>query len=191
MEEKSENGRPKLLVIGHAEHGKDTVCEMLRDRHGLTFASSSLFVAEHVMLPAFEKVGHPYASAEECYADRRNHRAFWHETIRMFNHPNPARLAWMILKEHDVYCGMRHPEEFVACIKQRLFDAVIWVDGSHRKPPEPATSMGLTIKMADYYVDNNGSLSETEDSVDRVMFKVRHGQHEHKYSKGGLDAYFE
>ena len=29
--------KPKLLVIGHARHGKDTVSELLRDRHGFSF----------------------------------------------------------------------------------------------------------------------------------------------------------
>jgi hypothetical protein len=32
--------KPKLLVIGHGRHGKDTVCEMLRDHYGYTFESS-------------------------------------------------------------------------------------------------------------------------------------------------------
>ena len=34
---------PKLLVIGHGRHGKDTVCEILRDHYGYTFESSSKF----------------------------------------------------------------------------------------------------------------------------------------------------
>ena len=32
---------PKLLIIGHARHGKDTVAEILRDTHGYDFVSSS------------------------------------------------------------------------------------------------------------------------------------------------------
>lgn len=34
----------KLLVIGYGRHGKDTVCEILRDQHGYSFTSSSSFV---------------------------------------------------------------------------------------------------------------------------------------------------
>ena len=33
---------PKLLVVGHGRHGKDTVCEML-EAYGYTFQSSSKF----------------------------------------------------------------------------------------------------------------------------------------------------
>ena len=36
----------KLLVIGHGRHGKDTVCEILRDHYGYTFESSSQFCSK-------------------------------------------------------------------------------------------------------------------------------------------------
>ena len=35
---------PKILVLGHGRHGKDTVAEMLRDRHGLSFTGSQISV---------------------------------------------------------------------------------------------------------------------------------------------------
>ena len=37
---------PKLLVIGNARHGKDTVCDILREEFGYSFRSSSDFCAE-------------------------------------------------------------------------------------------------------------------------------------------------
>ncbi len=38
--------KKKLLVIGHGRHGKDTVCEILRDEYGYTFESSSKFCSK-------------------------------------------------------------------------------------------------------------------------------------------------
>ena len=38
--------KKKLLVIGHGRHGKDTVCEILRDEFGYTFESSSQFCSK-------------------------------------------------------------------------------------------------------------------------------------------------
>jgi len=32
----------KLMIMDHARHGKDTVCEILRDTYGFTFESSSM-----------------------------------------------------------------------------------------------------------------------------------------------------
>jgi hypothetical protein len=39
-------GNHKLLVIGHGRHGKDTVCEFLRDDYGYSFESSSQFCSK-------------------------------------------------------------------------------------------------------------------------------------------------
>jgi len=37
----------KLLIIGHGRHGKDTVCEILRDKYNLqVFESSSRFCSK-------------------------------------------------------------------------------------------------------------------------------------------------
>ena len=32
----------KLMVMGYGRHGKDTVCEILKEKYGMTFKSSSL-----------------------------------------------------------------------------------------------------------------------------------------------------
>jgi len=45
-------GRPvKIIVLGHARHGKDTVSEMIARMYGLPFNGSSSFCAERVILP--------------------------------------------------------------------------------------------------------------------------------------------
>ena len=64
----------KLLVIGHGRHGKDTVCEILRDRYGYTFESSSKFCSKLFIYNDL-KNKYNYLNEEECYADRHNHRA--------------------------------------------------------------------------------------------------------------------
>ncbi len=70
----------KLLVIGHGRHGKDTVCEMLRDEYNYNFISSSQFCADHFIYNDLkDKYG--YTTAEECYADRHNRRADWYNMI--------------------------------------------------------------------------------------------------------------
>jgi hypothetical protein len=77
----------KLLVIGHGRHGKDTVCEMLRDDYGYTFESSSRFCSKlFIYNDLKDKYG--YANEEECYADRHNHRAEWYDAICAYNVPD-------------------------------------------------------------------------------------------------------
>lgn len=97
----------KLLILGHARHGKDTAAEYLRDAHGFSFQSSSLFLAANIVRPALAGRGLFYDSLEACYADRVNHRALWREIISDFNRDDPARLAKAILAVSDCYVGMR------------------------------------------------------------------------------------
>lgn len=147
----------KLMILGHARHGKDTVAEILRDNLGLNFISSSFAAAEKVMVPYFRSIGIEYANLDECYADRVNHRAEWHEQIKAYNTPDSAKLAREIYSVADIYVGIRNPVEFEAIKAERLFNYAIWVDRSKHVGPESLTSSQMTMQHADYVVDNNGT----------------------------------
>lgn len=167
--------RPRLLVVGHARHGKDTVCEMLRDKYDFRFTSSSLFCAEHVVLPKFEGVpgrAFLYKDFQECFDDRINHRKFWYDAIAEFNRPDPTALAKAVLEEHDVYCGMRSSTELHACKNIGLFDHIIWVDASQRVGPEDRSSCTVEPWMADFVIDANGTVEEAATQVDLLMGRL-------------------
>ena len=158
-------GKPKILVLGHGQHGKDTVGDILAYRLGFRFLSSSLFAAEKLILPHFESIGQPYASLEACYADRVNHRALWYDLISAYNTPEKDSLCREIVSEYDMYVGMRCPEEYAASKKH--FDYILWVDASGRGvPPEPRSSMGISYVPGEMiYIPNNGSVGDLEDLV--------------------------
>ena len=156
----------KILIIGHARHGKDTVAEFLRDYYGYTFKSSSFAALEYVMYPVLkEKYG--YLSMEECYEDRVNHRAEWKQMITDYNTPDKAKLCKEILADNSIYVGMRCEEELRACAP--LFDMVVWVDGSKRKPPESKESMTITLDDGMYILDNNGTGKQLFFEVDKLV----------------------
>jgi hypothetical protein len=50
-----------------------------------------------------------------------------------------------------------------------VFHYAIWVDRSDHLPPEPKSSMSLEQWMADYTLDNNGTLAELEFNVEQLM----------------------
>jgi hypothetical protein len=158
----------KLLVIGHGRHGKDTVCEILRDRYGYSFESSSQFCSR-LFIYDMLKERYGYANEQECYADRHNHRAEWYNAICEYNVPDAARLGREIFSAHDIYCGLRNKKEYHAMRNTGVFDYAIWVDRSDHLPPEPKTSMSLEQWMADYTIDNNGTLEELEFNIDQLM----------------------
>jgi hypothetical protein len=146
--------KPRLLVIGHGRHGKDTVCEILRDYHGYSFVSSSQFVLDEAI---WENWGqHRYKTKDICYADRANHRDKWADMITEYNTPDKSKTASGMLDQgYSIYCGMRRRDEFEAA--RHLFDAVVWVDRSELLPPEPFTSMELNKSDANIFIDNNST----------------------------------
>jgi len=160
--------KKKLLVIGHGRHGKDTVCEILRDKYGYSFESSSQFCSKLFIYDMLKKK-YNYSSEEECYADRHNHREEWYNAICDYNVPDAARLGREIFKAHDIYCGLRNKREYFAMRNTNVFDYAIWVDRSDYLPPESKDSMTLEPWMADFHIDNNGTLEDLEFWIDELF----------------------
>lgn len=147
---------PKLIVVGHGRHGKDTFAEMLVEQcPGISTMSSSWFALEKVVFPV---IGGDYGSLQECYDDRINRREEWFKLIRGFNDGDRARLARELFQEHQIYVGMRCRDEFLAA--RHLSDLTIWIDRSEVLPPEPATSLTIRKDDCDIIIDNNGSLAD-------------------------------
>jgi hypothetical protein len=147
----------KLFVIGHGRHGKDTVAEFVREKYGLTFESSSMFCAEHVVTPWLEKMGITYDSLDECYEDRVNHRMDWYEAIRAYNKDDESKLSTAIFASYDMYVGIRSRIEFLAA--RHLSDLSIWVEASERWPDIDPTCKILR-EDCDIIIDNNGTIEE-------------------------------
>lgn len=150
----------KLLITGYARHGKDTVCEILRSRCDLKFMSSSFFVAERAVRPYLAERGITYATLDECYADRVNHRAHWFDAIVAYNTPDLGRLGRELFETNDIYCGLRNIDEFEVLQAEKAFDLAIWVDASQRLPPEDISSMTIEPDDCDLLLDNNGTLDD-------------------------------
>jgi hypothetical protein len=149
--------RPKILILGHGEHGKDTIADMLTDLTGLRFESSSLAAAELAVMPHMQG----YSNVEECFNDRRNHRQQWRELITAYNTPDKGRLCKEIISRCDGYIGMRCQLEYDAV--KNLFNHVLWVDASKRKPNDP--TMGIMRECGMILIDNNGTVEEARANL--------------------------
>jgi hypothetical protein len=162
---------PKLLVIGYGRHGKDTVCEILRDKYHFQFVSSSFFMCQKVIYPQLkEKYG--YDSIQQCYDDRHNHRAEWFSIIAKTNEHDAATLGKAIFSEYDIYCGNRNAAELRAMREQGVYDKCLWVDACGRGMPiEDESSCTVTKHMADYIIYNNGTRADLEEFLTSQDFK--------------------
>jgi len=157
----------RLLVLGHKRHGKDSFGEILAEEFGYTFESSSQAASDIFLFDALkDKYG--YETPEECFEDRMNHRAEWYSAICEYNKDDRARLAKGILERTQCYIGMRDRDEITECMKQGLFDLIIWVDASERLPLEDASSFNIDKSCADIIIENNDDYETFKERVVRL-----------------------
>ena len=157
----------KLLIVGHGRHGKDTVCEILRDEYGYNFISSSQFCADHFIYDAL-KEKYNYKNPLECYTDRHNHRAEWYDMISNYNKDDPGKLGSEIFAKYDIYCGLRNINEWKKMNNDKIYHYCIWVDRSKHLPAENISSMSLTQNCADFILDNNGTIDDLRANINNI-----------------------
>ena len=158
----------KLMIMGHARHGKDTVADILREQYSIKCISSSWHACLAFVFDAL-KDKYRYTSAEECFNDRNQHRQKWFDLISAYNEQDKSRMAHEIFSEHDAYIGCRNSDEFIAIRDANLFDFAIWVDRSQHLPAENQESCTVSPHQADYLLDNNGSLHDLKLKIIRMM----------------------
>lgn len=112
-------------------------------------------------------MGHMYDNVEECYADRHKWRTLWFHAICARNLLPGPTVAENLLKEYDIYTGMRSRTEFEKT--RHLFDHILWVDRSKHVPLEAAGSMELNSRDASWFIDNNGTLDDLKVTVASFM----------------------
>lgn len=158
----------KLIIIGDGRAGKDTAAEILHKNFGLNFSSSSLAAAKIFIYDTL-KEKYDYKSFEECYADRHTKRDKWFDLITEYNKDNASRLAEQILKDNDVYVGMRSEREILKCKDDGLVDLVVGIYNP-RVPKEPKTSNQIDVfKHSDVVIFNDTTIENFEKKIVAVF----------------------
>lgn len=157
-----------ILILGHGRHGKDTLAQALHEKYGLVSSSSSehairlndVFFKIRARCCDAGKDGPKYRDCAEAYADRHNHRAIWFETIQEYNEKyGYTELATDLLRENNIYTGMRSLLEYEACLEERIFDLILWVDRGLFVEPESEDSFKIKFDpQRMHYINNNGRL---------------------------------
>lgn len=166
----------KILIIADtARSGKDTLAEIWNEHYGLTFKSSSLAASEIFIYDTL-KDKYNYKTPEECFEGRMSEemRIVWHDLICEYNKDDKARLAKEILKESDCYVGMRSVEEVEECIRQGIFDLIIFLDAGDRVKKENKKSNQITKEHADIVIMNDKDLDTFINKalrLGKVIFK--------------------
>jgi len=151
------------MIFGYGECGKDTAASLIGEQLDLTWESSSFFAANHFIFDSLKHIN-GYNSVEECFQDRRNHRAAWFNLIREYNEDNKAKLAQNIYETHDIYVGMRCREELRE-VKRTVNPFCLWIDAEERVGLECGGSCTVGIDQADCIIQNNGTPEEFKEKL--------------------------
>jgi hypothetical protein len=152
----------KILIIGHARHGKDTFAQLLCEAtaNRLSFTSSSEAALDAIW-PAL-KLMTGLTDKVSAFASRHLHRDLWKELISLYNAADKSALCKKILKQSDIYVGMRCAEEFAAT--KNLFDFIFYIKADSRKPQEPSMHIPFDPKTM-LLIENNGSTEALRETA--------------------------
>lgn len=140
----------KILVVGHAQHGKDTVCEEIAAATGLDNAgTTSVYLARFVAERDGVSEAEAYANRRRSEADRQKWRAIGDE-IRA---TDPALLVRMAFAAGDVSGGCRGLPEIRAVRNEGIANLIVWVDAFPRVGPDITMEFGK--EWADVILDNS------------------------------------
>ena len=167
-----------FIIMGYARYGKDTSADFLCETYPFLSTKGSSAVANDVFIYSALKDKYGYSSPEECFSDRYNHRGEWFDLICKYNERDPSRLGREIFKNYNIYSGIRSRREFFSLKNQQMFDASIWIDRSKILPPEPNNSMDIEPWMADYWIDNNGTIDDLHRNLLELMDTLLYGRDE-------------
>lgn len=156
----------KMLLLGHARHGKDEVANLLKP---IFTSGGTLEIAKELVYPILkDKYG--YRNIEKCIADRVNHRKEWFDIIADYNKDNKSAVAELVFSKVDIYIGQRALDEFIVTKQKRLFDICVFVDASSRVPMEK--TMQIPATLADYILDNNGTLDDLKKNTILLLSQI-------------------
>lgn len=151
----------KIAICGPGQCGKAFVSAKLAQLTGLRYTYSTSYGVAKVV---FEQLSHRYATVEECYADRRNHRKVWADIIEEYNNPTGIKLYEEMLEETDILDGIRRRFELEKCVVSGLLDLTIWV---HNPLVAEDPTIDFGPETCDLTLDNSGSLLELERKIAR------------------------
>ena len=159
-----------LMICGLGQAGKDKFAEAL-EKLGMPFESSSWVALD---LHIWQHWGrYLYATKQECYADRMNHRMKWKQMITDMNAEDPTTLGRLIYARCPVYVGCRSIREFMALKNAGHFDLSVWVSAEERKPDLVDESCEIIKGMCDKEMTNDNTLCDlflkAESFIDQFL----------------------
>jgi gluconate kinase len=151
-----------LMILGYANHGKTTVAHFIVEHFNLRFVDTSEFIAKNIMVAK----GY-YSDIEQAFSKKTQDRALWYREVQNYNEEDAAALVKALLKDSDIYVGLRDKRE----LKKTVADIdpfIVWIL-DERKPKESTDSCTVSQEMAHIIVKNNGTEQELKQQLIELL----------------------
>ena len=113
-------------------------------------------------------------SKEELAEKKTLYRNYLYNIVREFvkEQGNESALIEKVLEESDIYSGVRCDSELRTAIARGKVDLVLYVDANRRvKILESENIMNVGVDLVDYFIYNNGSKTDLENSVKKIFMR--------------------
>lgn len=162
----------KILILGHAQSGKDRVAELFSYHLQLRYENASIIASREFIFDKLRNL-YNYKTPLDCYNDRDNVRPVWYYLFHEYNLSDKGRFVRKVLENYDIYAGLRDSKQVEAV--SHLFDLIVWVDADKRNGTENFSSCNVTSDMADVIIDNNAELDCLYAEVLKIINKYKYG----------------
>lgn len=161
----------KIMVLGHKDHGKTTVAELLRNHFGFSFTDTTNKVL-HITKKYLKDTGgtdDDVALFDLKYAtDKDSVREVMKKALREYTKDDPARLIRDQFISCDIYAGCRSQTEFDAA--KDLIDLTLWVKDDRKLENDSTMDIQFTEGMIE--LNNSGSIMQLERNIKGVLHEL-------------------
>lgn len=162
--------KTKILILGDARHGKDTLADILCKAYNLKSKSSSEMALDLFLYDTLVNVyGFDYRTKEEAFKDRINQRHIWYNEITSYNAIDKTRMVKQILNENDIYVGLRNSVEVEQAIEEGLFDHIFGVYNYRVQRENDDSNTADVFKYSQVVFMNKGTIEDLKDLVTELI----------------------
>lgn len=162
----------KIMVLGHKDHGKTTVAEMLQSKFGFRFTDTTeqlMQIARHYVQNT-PSCGLNWVTFAEHYNKNKDLvRPLMKTALQQYTKNDPARFIKEQYEKCDVYAGCRSSTEYKAA--KGVIDFTFWVQDPRKEENDPTMDIVFDPDTM-IHINNNGSLLQLECNLKHTLYQL-------------------
>jgi hypothetical protein len=157
-----------IMILGHKEHGKTTLAELLNYRFGFTFVDTTIrlrditkeYLTSNPQLGLSSGVFH-----QQFHTNKDKVRHVMVEALADYNKDDPVRFIKEQFERCNVYAGCRSNAQYEAA--KPFIDLTFWIKDNRKEENDPTMEIEYQPDMI--LIDNSGTKLQLESKVKQAL----------------------